>query len=136
MEMELLSILSIHLQSSPFIVCICFPLPSPPHSAQRFFPEFYPSCYTEKRLNLKRLFAAVEKRSDLDDVDDVLLFDSSSGSGMTTGGGGAAAGSGAGEGWESALKRPAQQVLAKISTVANSLNVSSWWKSVKDDVAA
>ena len=36
---------------------------------QRFFPDFYPSCYTDKRLNLKRLFSEVEVK----DSSDLLL---------------------------------------------------------------
>ncbi len=27
---------------------------------QRYFPEFFPSCYTERRLNLRRLFAEIQ----------------------------------------------------------------------------
>lgn len=40
---------------------------------QRFFPEFFPSCYTEKRLNLKRLFLEVERKND----EDLLLGEDS-----------------------------------------------------------
>ena len=36
--------------------------------AQRFFPDFFPSCYTEKRLNLRRLYAEIERKND-----DILL---------------------------------------------------------------
>ena len=36
-----------------------------------YFPEFYPSCYTEKRLNLKKLYAEIE-RKDIDDYGDIL----------------------------------------------------------------
>ena len=36
------------------------PLPhTPTHSHQRFFPEFYPSCYTDKRMNLRKLYSEV-----------------------------------------------------------------------------
>ncbi len=31
---------------------------------QRYFPEFFPSCYTERRLNLKRLFSEVGCRAE------------------------------------------------------------------------
>ena len=49
----------------PFTIILIIPLSPIGHVLvftfiQRFFPEFYPSCYTEKRLNLKRLFAEVE----------------------------------------------------------------------------
>ena len=37
-------------------------------SLQRFFPDFFPSCYTEKRLNLRRLYAEIERKND----DDIL----------------------------------------------------------------
>ena len=33
-------------------------------SSQRYFPEFFPSCYSEKRLNLKRLFSEVGRRAE------------------------------------------------------------------------
>jgi hypothetical protein len=33
---------------------------------QRFFPDFFPSCYTEKRLNLRRLYAEIERKNDDD----------------------------------------------------------------------
>ena len=44
---------------------------SPPTSIsffflQRFFPDFFPSCYTEKRLNLRRLYAEIERKNDDD----------------------------------------------------------------------
>jgi hypothetical protein len=35
-----------------------------PRSSQRYFPEFFPSCYSEKRLNLKRLFSEVGRRAE------------------------------------------------------------------------
>lgn len=44
---------------------------------KRFFPDFYPSCYTEKRLNLKRLFKEIERKRDNTDVlgeEDSALF--------------------------------------------------------------
>jgi len=31
---------------------------------QRFFPDFFPSCYTEKRLNLNRLYSEVLSKSE------------------------------------------------------------------------
>lgn len=34
---------------------------------QRFYPDFFPSCYTEKRLNLRKLLTEIEKK-DLDDL--------------------------------------------------------------------
>jgi hypothetical protein len=37
-------------------------------SLQRFFPDFFPSCYTEKRLNLIRLYSEIERKND----DDIL----------------------------------------------------------------
>jgi len=33
---------------------------------QRFFPDFFPSCYTEKRLNLRRLYAEIERKNNDD----------------------------------------------------------------------
>lgn len=39
---------------------------------QRYFPDFFPSCYTEKRLNLKRLFSEVERRSEEQEVGSLL----------------------------------------------------------------
>ena len=32
---------------------------------QRYFPDFFPSCYTEKRINLSALLSEIEKK-DLD----------------------------------------------------------------------
>lgn len=37
-------------------------MPQPTLVQQRYFPEFFPSCYSEKRLNLKRIFSEVERR--------------------------------------------------------------------------
>ena len=31
---------------------------------QRFFPDFFPSCYTEKRLNLLKLYSEIERKSE------------------------------------------------------------------------
>lgn len=33
-------------------------------SGQRFFPDFFPSCYTEKRLNLLKLYSEIERKSE------------------------------------------------------------------------
>ena len=33
---------------------------------QRFFPDFFPSCYTEKRLNLRKLYSDIERKNDED----------------------------------------------------------------------
>lgn len=35
-------------------------------SVKRFFPDFFPSCYTEKRLNLRRLYAEIERKNNDD----------------------------------------------------------------------
>jgi len=55
----------------PFTIILIIPLSPFGHVLvftliQRFFPEFYPSCYTEKRLNLKRLFSEVEVKDSSD----------------------------------------------------------------------
>ena len=39
------------------------PLPSCSPS-QRFFPDFFPSCYTEKRQTLWRLYSEIERKSE------------------------------------------------------------------------
>jgi hypothetical protein len=51
----------------PFTIILIIPLSPIGHVLvfsfiQRFFPEFFPSCYTEKRLNLRKLFAEVERK--------------------------------------------------------------------------
>ena len=43
-------------------VCICAFI------CQKFFPDFYPTCYSEKRLNLKRLFNEIELKRDNTDL--------------------------------------------------------------------
>ena len=55
----------------PFTIILIIPLTPVGHVLvfsfiQRFFPDFFPSCYMEKRLNLRRLYAEIEKRSDAD----------------------------------------------------------------------
>jgi hypothetical protein len=50
----------------PFTVILLIPLSPVGHVLvfsfiQRFFPEFYPSCYTEKRLNLSKLYREIER---------------------------------------------------------------------------
>lgn len=67
----------------PFTIILIIPLSPVGHVLvfsfiQRFFPDFYPSCYTEKRLNLKRLFKEIERKRDNTDVlgeeDNALLM--------------------------------------------------------------
>eukprot|EP00597_Dinobryon_sp_UTEXLB2267_P006455 CAMPEP_0170059044 /NCGR_PEP_ID=MMETSP0019_2-20121128/1454_1 /TAXON_ID=98059 /ORGANISM="Dinobryon sp., Strain UTEXLB2267" /LENGTH=603 /DNA_ID=CAMNT_0010264165 /DNA_START=122 /DNA_END=1930 /DNA_ORIENTATION=+ len=66
----------------PFTIILIIPLSPVGHVLvfsfiQRFFPDFYPSCYTEKRLNLKRLFKEIERKRDNTDVlgeEDSALF--------------------------------------------------------------
>lgn len=53
----------------PFTIILIIPLSPIGHVLvfgfiQRFFPEFYPSCYTEKRLKLSKLFAEVERKKE------------------------------------------------------------------------
>lgn len=53
----------------PFTIILIIPLTPVGHVLvfnfiQRFFPDFFPSCYTEKRLNLLRLYSEIEKKSD------------------------------------------------------------------------
>jgi len=53
----------------PFTIILIIPLSPVGHVLvfsfiQRFFPDFFPSCYTEKRLNLRKLYAEIEMRSD------------------------------------------------------------------------
>jgi len=45
-----------------FVICL----------SQRYFPGFFPSCYTEQRQNLWRLYADISKKSD-DDVLDTYV---------------------------------------------------------------
>lgn len=53
----------------PFTIILIIPLSPIGHVLvfsfiQRFFPDFFPSCYTEKRQNLKRLYSEIERKSD------------------------------------------------------------------------
>jgi hypothetical protein len=53
----------------PFTIILIIPLSPVGHVLvfsfiQRFFPEFYPSCYTEKRLNLRKLYSEIERKKD------------------------------------------------------------------------
>merc|ERR1711988_1322557 len=53
----------------PFTIILLIPLSPVGHVLvfsfiQRFFPEFYPSCYTEKRLNLRGLFSDIQQKSE------------------------------------------------------------------------
>ena len=55
----------------PFTIILIIPLSPVGHVLvfsfiQRFFPDFFPSCYTEKRLNLRKLYAEIERKSDED----------------------------------------------------------------------
>ena len=48
-----------------FIIILLIPLSPVGHvfvfgAIQRFFPDFFPSCYTERRQNLVKLYAAAE----------------------------------------------------------------------------
>ncbi|KAJ8603286.1 hypothetical protein CTAYLR_006953 [Chrysophaeum taylorii] len=50
----------------PFIIILLIPLSPIGHvlvfgAIQRFFPEFFPSCYTERRQNLVRLYSSAER---------------------------------------------------------------------------
>lgn len=57
----------------PFTIILIIPLSPIGHVLvfsfiQRFFPDFFPSCYTEKRLNLRRLYSEIEyKQADFGD---------------------------------------------------------------------
>ena len=49
----------------PFVVILIIPLSPLGHVLvftfiQRFFPDFFPSCYTERRQNLVKLYASAE----------------------------------------------------------------------------
>ena len=49
----------------PFVIILLIPLSPVGHvfvfgAIQRFFPDFFPSCYTERRQNLVKLYAAAE----------------------------------------------------------------------------
>ena len=53
----------------PFTIILLIPLSPIGHVLvfsfiQRFFPDFFPSCYTEKRLNLRRLYSEIEFKED------------------------------------------------------------------------
>ena len=52
----------------PFTIILLIPLSPVGHVLvfsfiQRFFPDFFPSCYTEKRLNLRKLYSEIEIKS-------------------------------------------------------------------------
>lgn len=56
----------------PFTIILIIPLSPIGHVLvfsfiQRYFPNFFPTCYTEKRLNLKSLLAEIERKN-LDDI--------------------------------------------------------------------
>jgi hypothetical protein len=58
----------------PFTIILIIPLSPVGHVLvfsfiQRFFPEFFPSCYTEQRLNLRKLFAEVERKREEELID-------------------------------------------------------------------
>ena len=49
----------------PFVIILLIPLSPVGHvfvfgAIQRFFPDFFPSCYTERRQNLVKLYASAE----------------------------------------------------------------------------
>ena len=51
--------------SVPFIIILIIPLSPFGHilvfsAIQRFFPDFFPTCFTERRQNLVRLYSAAE----------------------------------------------------------------------------
>eukprot|EP01041_Mallomonas_annulata_P006310 gene6310-12768_t len=53
----------------PFTIILIIPLSPVGHVLvfsfiQRYFPDFFPSCYTEKRQNLWRLYSEIERKSD------------------------------------------------------------------------
>ena len=53
----------------PFTIILIIPLSPIGHVLvfsfiQRFFPDFFPSCYTEKRLNLRKLYSEIEYKDD------------------------------------------------------------------------
>eukprot|EP01036_Dinobryon_divergens_P033785 gene33785-43656_t len=57
----------------PFTIILIIPLSPVGHVLvfsfiQRYFPDFYPTCYSEKRLNLKRLFNEIELKRDNTDL--------------------------------------------------------------------
>jgi hypothetical protein len=57
----------------PFSIILIIPLSPVGHVLvfgfiQRFFPEFYPSCYTEQRLNLKRMFSDIQTKNLEEDI--------------------------------------------------------------------
>jgi hypothetical protein len=61
----------------PFTVILIIPLTPVGHVLafsfiQKFFPDFFPSFFTEKRLNLKKLFQEIESKGGDDDLDRLL----------------------------------------------------------------
>lgn len=66
----------------PFTIILIIPLTPVGHVLafsfiQKFFPDFFPSFFTEKRLNLKKLFQEIESKSGDDDLDRLLGADDS-----------------------------------------------------------
>ena len=77
----------------PFTIILIIPLSPIGHVLvfsfiQRFFPDFFPSGFTEKRHNLRKLFAEIESASS-DDIADLLssrTFGGDGGNKSSTGG--------------------------------------------------
>ena len=62
----------------PFTIILIIPLSPIGHVLvfsfiQRFFPDFFPSGFTEKRQNLRRLYADIERKSSPDEFGDLLV---------------------------------------------------------------
>ncbi|CAM9675834.1 unnamed protein product [Ectocarpus sp. 6 AP-2014] len=58
----------------PFVIILIVPLTPVGHVLvfsfiQRFFPNFFPSTYTDRRQNLLKMYTEVEKKVDLEDAD-------------------------------------------------------------------
>ncbi|CAM9176810.1 unnamed protein product [Scytosiphon promiscuus] len=58
----------------PFVIILIFPLTPVGHVLvfsfiQRFFPNFFPSTYTDRRQNLLKMYTEVEKKVDWEDSD-------------------------------------------------------------------
>ena len=70
----------------PFTIILIIPLSPIGHVLvfsfiQKYFPDFFPTCYTEKRLNLKSLLAEIERKN----LDDILGADDGSAGFSVTG---------------------------------------------------
>ena len=81
----------------PFTIILIIPLSPVGHVLvfsfiQKYFPELYPSCYTDKRMNLRRLYQQIAKSSSSSSS---TLSSSSSASSSSYG----VAGAGGGEDW-------------------------------------